>query len=266
MSVAFGASGGAVSGTSSIALGYPTGITAGQLLLMVVAWGNGSTTRPATPTGWDHAGTVAGGAGAWGSGTGPRGVTYFTRQAGGTESGTVTVNNGGGTGQVLRGVIHRYTKTLTYWAAVEVTGSADTTADTSWSTPSPSDPGGAAGMRRHIANALATTGTPSMSSVSSTWPGLTTTRTVMGVGTATGGYGVRLMEFRDALDSGASTGAPTFTATLSAAAGGAGASAILADTVTDPNPPAPPTPAVKVWDGTAWVPGTRHVWDGTAWV
>ena len=225
MTATFGA---AATATNSVAQTFshtlPTGITAGMLLLLVEAWTTNGNVPPTTdPTGWTRAGNAVGGAGSWASGTGPRGLTVWWKIAAGTESGTtVSVpNNGGPTtdaGRSARVESSRWSTDATWRPPLLVAG-ADTAADTTWSVAAAGNasPPASAGHQVYTASVIATTGSPALTSPSLTWAGAVLgTLAAAATGTATGGYGARLILHRAAVTSGASTAAPAFAATTSA--------------------------------------------------
>ena len=108
-SVAFGTIGTGVNGSTSIAVGYPASIAAGDLLVIVATTGATNSETPGTPSGWISQGSYATTDGVFGIDTGPRRVTVFTKEAVGGESGTVSVaTTNGNTG---RCTMLRFTKT-----------------------------------------------------------------------------------------------------------------------------------------------------------
>lgn len=99
-SVSFGTIGTGVNGTTSIATGYPASIAAGDLLVIVATTGATTSETPGTPSGWTSQGSYATTDGTFGVDTGPRRVTVFTKEAVGTETGTVAVaTTNGNTGR-----------------------------------------------------------------------------------------------------------------------------------------------------------------------
>lgn len=109
VSAAWGAIGTGANGSTSVIVPYPAGITAGQLLVIVVTSGSTSNSVPTTPTNWTSQGTSVNTTGTFGADTGPRRVTVFTKVAVGNESGNQTVAITGG--NTCRGTMHRFTKT-----------------------------------------------------------------------------------------------------------------------------------------------------------
>jgi len=128
----YGAQGTAPSATGSattIPAVYPSGITAGQLLVLTVSWGNSAGTAPTTPSGWGFQGTANNTTGTFGTDTGPRRVSVYAKIADGTETGTLNVtatgNNTGGA-SIIR---LAHTNAGYDWAVAVSTG-ADSTAGT----------------------------------------------------------------------------------------------------------------------------------------
>jgi hypothetical protein len=107
MAIAFGAAGSAVVGTTSLAVPHPTGITAGQLLVLFVA-SKYPENPPALPPGWWFVGSASGGAGAAGVDTGTALASFYIRVADGLETGNLSVSIPSGSSCV--GQMYRYTK------------------------------------------------------------------------------------------------------------------------------------------------------------
>lgn len=105
-------------------------VVSGDLGIIVIASSHSTDGTPATPTGWVQAATANGGQGVFGTNSGNRRVTVFTRTMDGSET-TVSLVNGGFTDCVVSHYIARNSDatTPTYVAA---TGT-DNTAGTSWS-------------------------------------------------------------------------------------------------------------------------------------
>lgn len=136
--VAFGAAGNATTGTTSLSVPYPTGIAAGDLLILVV--GNKYPTNgPTTPSGWTLAGQGSGGLGTAGADSGQVYNTIFVKQALGTESGNLTVTLTAANTSMAR--MFRYIKAAAAsWNYAATTGS-DNTAGTTWSVTGAANPG-----------------------------------------------------------------------------------------------------------------------------
>lgn len=123
MTVAWGAHGTAGTGTTSCTPAYPTGLTAGQMLLMQVV-SKYPPNGPATPAGWTLVLEQDGGQGAQGADSGPVRVSLFCKVADGTESGNETVSVPSGNSVAAR--ISRYTKDAAkVFAAPAAVGGAD---------------------------------------------------------------------------------------------------------------------------------------------
>lgn len=118
--VTYGASGTSVSGTTSLTVSYPTGIAAGDLLILTV--GNKYPTNgPTTPTGWTLF-QASGGLGTAGNDSGQVYSTVFVKEAVGTESGNLTVTLTSANTSMAR--MFRYTKAAgTVWSYAATTGS-----------------------------------------------------------------------------------------------------------------------------------------------
>lgn len=231
MTITQGSGGAASIGTTTCSPGYPT-VTVGQLLTLWAGWGNADNAAPsADPTGFTRIGSAVGGAGSWGSGTGPRGLTAWFRVSDGTETGTVTINNDSATstGKTIRAQMLPWTNTTGRWATPRISSGADAAADTSWSTTAAANPGGGSGQVVHYAASLAkATSVATLSALANTWTGTTIAApTQIASGIATGGHGVQLALFRSAVSAGLATAAPTFSMTLSASASGQGVWLVL---------------------------------------
>ena len=118
--VTYGARGNSVSGTTSLTVPYPTGIAAGDLLILTV--GNKYPTNgPTTPTGWTLF-QASGGLGTAGNDSGQVYSTVFVKEAVGTESGNLTVTVTSANTSMAR--MFRYTKAAgTVWGYAATTGS-----------------------------------------------------------------------------------------------------------------------------------------------
>jgi hypothetical protein len=139
----FGAVGTAATGTTSVAPTYPTGISASTSRLFMIVTGRSSdeSADVSAVTGWTHRGTIVGGTGTYGAGTGTRRITILTKDTvTGSESGTVTVSWASGDGtSTMHANIVRVEVTSGYNLTLSFASGADTSQDTSWSaTMSPS--------------------------------------------------------------------------------------------------------------------------------
>ncbi len=101
-----GANGTGVNGTSSVSPSYPSGVAAGDLVLLCVV--SKYAYPDSTPAGWGILAQHSGGAGASGPGSGTVYLTIFYRIATGSLSGSVTINVTGG--NVMRAHMTRFAK------------------------------------------------------------------------------------------------------------------------------------------------------------
>lgn len=140
--VSFVSQGAAVAGTTSITTAaYGTGWAEGDLIVCCVA-SNHSTTESTEPTvsGFTKIGTLNGGGGAQGAGTGNRRLTFFTREAQAGDDTTPAVDLSGGNVMIAAFSVFRKPSGSTWDTAVSAFG-AETTAGTSWSQAMTTDPG-----------------------------------------------------------------------------------------------------------------------------
>jgi len=138
--VAYGSSGSAATGTTSLSVPYPASIAAGNLLVMIV--GNKYPANgPATPVGWTLVanGQGSGGLGSAGGDSGQVYNTIFVKEALGTESGNLAVTVTSANTSMAR--MFRYAKTAgTTWNYAATNGS-DNSAGTTWSVTGAANPG-----------------------------------------------------------------------------------------------------------------------------
>ena len=129
MSVSYGSTGSISYSTGNPAPTYPSGISAGDLLVLVVGTKPGGAAAD-TPTDWTALGGFDSTTGTTGIDTGPMRVGLFYKVADGTESGSLTVtipsNN------VSAASIYRWTNATGYWDLAATFGE-DTSGGTSWS-------------------------------------------------------------------------------------------------------------------------------------
>lgn len=140
MAIAFGAAGAvANTATTTLTLAYPTGITAGQLIVMCIC-NKYPPNSPATPAGFTLAANAqgTGGAGAAGIDTGTIFMTVYYRIATGVLSGNVSITITGN--NVAIGRIFRYTNATGNWDVVAANG-ADNAGGTAWLTTMNVNPG-----------------------------------------------------------------------------------------------------------------------------
>lgn len=130
-------------GTTAVAVPYPTGISAGDMLVLCVSFKYPGTGAVTTPAGW----TVPvnnqgfGNSGPPAADSGSNGVWLFWREATGAEAGDLAVAIPGG--NTALGVIARYTKAGgTTWSVAAAGGGDSTTAGTTvWTWTGSTDPG-----------------------------------------------------------------------------------------------------------------------------
>lgn len=215
MTITFGASGSAANGTTSLSVGYPSGIAQNDLLILTVVHKYPAASTPATPSGWtapsNNSGTGGTGTGA---DSGEAAVTMFYRVADGTESGNVTVTITSGNSAL--GAIHRYrsTRPIVFWD-VACTFGGDNTSDTTWSVTGAADQG-VVGGDWVVAGSGSNTDTYSYSAEAITQTGITwgtnTERTDTGT---TSGDDTRIVVSDHVASSGTSSAAPVFSMTAS---------------------------------------------------
>lgn len=144
MAIAFGSIGATAVGTTSLAIAYPASISAGDLLVMVVA-NKYPTNGPSTPGGWTAPANNQGSGGAGASGVDQGNVycTVFVKVADGSETGSFNLSVPSGNASV--GAMLRYTKAAgKTWAWACANGSFNVASST-WSVTAGSDPGVTAG-------------------------------------------------------------------------------------------------------------------------
>ena len=215
MTVALAATGGptyASGATLNHTVTMPTGIVAGDLLVLFVAV-KPDTSSITTPSGWTLQGTFSGGGGTTGIDTGPTKVAVFTREATGTDPApTVNVTST----NVGWFATHRITKTGSGWS-VAAAGGVDATTGAAWSVTAGTDPGLTAGDLALVASVIPTdVTTPAQFSAEaiaatgvSAWSAFTeVTEPDTNVGNDIGGF-----IFYGTVTTGSSTAAPVITAT-----------------------------------------------------
>jgi hypothetical protein len=221
MTISYVATGASSSGTTSITVAYPAGATAGQLAVLQVVSAGSTDPTPPTPSGWMLAGSFSGGGGTFGSGTGPRRLTWFVRELlGGDAAPTVAIPSS--TGSVIGGEIFTLSRTAgTGWRwAVDL--GEDTTSGTAFSAA------GSGGLTFKAGDFVALGYSLALSTSSIGTESATATGVIFGtfthqinVSVATGN-GARLGMAWATVTTGTGTPTPTVTATLSAATTGVG--------------------------------------------
>lgn len=232
-----GASGG---GGSSVIPGIPAANAANpqkvnDILIIICGYGNSAAAAPtltANATGWatvqkTTGGDAAyyGGAGSWGSLTGPRGVIAFWKVDDGTVSVGPTITNGGsGTDRAIRASMHRISwSNATAWATPVAVGGTDTSAGTGYDV----NPGIALGLASGDAVLTGMAWAPHTSTTSGSIsssitdagalpPGSTTQRIT---GNAANGNGIRLNTYSAGATAG-ETGTPRQQLTMTASVDG----------------------------------------------
>ncbi|MCM1972335.1 hypothetical protein [Streptomyces sp. G1] len=221
MTISYVAVGASSSDDDTITPAYPAGATAGRLAVLTVISGHPDDSEPSTPSGWQAAGSFSGGGGTFGSGTGPRRVTYFVRELVGSDAQPTTQIPSGGTGSLIVGrivVLERSAGTGWRWAS---SFGEDTTSGTGFSAVCSTALTWAAGDFVILGYGIATNGLgASAEAISATGItfGTITERVDEGVTT---GNTARFALATGAVSSGSGTQAPTVSATLSGSSVGA---------------------------------------------
>lgn len=132
MTISYVSTGALATGTASITPAYGTGATAGNLAVLTVASASPTNTQPSTPSGWTLVDSISGGGGTFGTGAGPRRITWFARVLLGSDAAPTTAIPSA-TGSSLMGRISILARSAgTDWRWVDSSG-ADTTSGTSFS-------------------------------------------------------------------------------------------------------------------------------------
>lgn len=209
MSIAFVAAGAAATGSTSLSVPYPAGLSAGMLLVLAVS-NKYPTNGPSTPSGFTLLAQVSGGAGSAGADAGQVYSTVYYKVSDGTESGNLTVTLTSSNSAVGR--MFAYSKTESSWDLAATTDD-DTSAGASMSFAFPEDPGVTANDMIVVAMAVNGTGA-TFSSHATTQSGVTfdalTERQDSGTTT---GDNCGLVVIDRAVSSGTSSAAPSYTST-----------------------------------------------------
>lgn len=223
MTISYVGIGALSSHADTISPALPAGSTAGRLAVLAVVSAHDQESIPTIPAGWMRAGTLSGGGGAFGAGTGPRRLSFFARVLDGTETAPTTRIPSGGTGSLIAGrvtVLSRSAGTGWRWS---MSAGEDTSADTAFSAAGATALPWAVGDFVVIGYGLRSS-TPTMSAEGTTASGITfgtvTERADDAVAT---GHTARLGLATGSVSAGTGTQAPTATATLSASHTGVGA-------------------------------------------
>lgn len=223
MAISYVSSTGA-NGSNTATPALPAGWAAGDLAILMAASAEEDATLPVVvPSGgdWTYRGSEVSATGTWGSGTGPRRLTFWTRVlAAGDGNPTINLPSSGGVGLAV-GIVGLRKAATEAWSVMTPVFGEETTSGTSLSqalnsTPSRLTTGAWAIGAYAIPNNVGGTNTVSAE-------GMTATGATFGTVTervdqsSTGGYTVRLAAAVGAVTSGTATAPPVLTATLVAA-------------------------------------------------
>jgi hypothetical protein len=239
LTIAFGAAGTKVAGgTSSIALGYPSSVGAGDMLVATANGWTGTNIVWISESGWDFSGNITGGT-ASNNDDHSSAARGDCKVAAGGESGTVTFDTsaaGGGSS----GTMFRYTKTASSWVTPTAFASA---AGPNGNTTSYSATTGslnlAAGDWVVVIFGQGTDAANTFSSLSLSSSGITfgtITRRDTGAG-STGGVDGNCCVFDAPVTAGSGTNAVTFSATLATGSQGPTVIARLREATATPTRP-----------------------------
>lgn len=260
-----GTTGAAASGASSCAVAYPaaTAVNTGKVddvLEIFVGFTNNTGATPATPVGWTSGGAIYGGDGsAQGVDTGNRGAVVFWKYSTGSETGTVTVTNGGASGQVISAYMRRTSRAGTTWVTPAYLTDDDATVGTTLAIQPGSNfsGGGVSGDLLTVFGVWPNSGTNagSIGSILSWGSGALGTTTISAglTGNVTGGNRLRANTYQAPVI-GPSTGNPQ--GNITAAAAGVGIIGLLRSTGI-------PTAAVAGSDQVGVEPGFPITVDGS---
>lgn len=201
-------------GTTSVPVAYPTGITAGMLLILLTQ-GKYNPTEATTPSGWTKIGSsYSGGSGSSGIDTGVVIIAAYYKIADGTETGSLTVSIPGGNSRT--GAIYSFTKDAAEtWDVPISTGGSKNTASTSFQITGADNLNCVSGDFV-LAAQCSNTDAFSHSSHTLSVPGCTTSTVITGntFGTAQGQDHTFLRHGRS-ITGGSQTSAPVYTTTAS---------------------------------------------------
>lgn len=225
MTIAFVASGALASGSTSLSVAYPAGLSSGDLLLLCVV-NKYPVNGPSTPSGWTLVAQKSGGVGASGADSGSVYSTVFSKVADGTESGSLSVTITSGNSSLGRMLC--YSNATGGWDIANTTDD-DTVASTSLSFTFPANPGVTAGD--FVVAACGANGT----SATYSSPSFTQTGITFGTPTQRNGSGTTTGDNCDCIiydvsvNSGTASAAPVFVATANTTFGNypAGASVFV---------------------------------------
>lgn len=215
------------SGTISTTVVYPTGMSAGDRMILVML-SRYPANPPSTPAGWTFIGSQQGGSGAAGADSGEVLLSAYYKDADGTESGSLAVSVP--SGNALQAVIYAFYKQPgDTWEVPTMTGGADTSVGTSVSVT------GATDLNWRIGDWVLgvlgiNTDLYSLTLAQPTYPGISTSgpsaSSIAPQQYATGqGDDMLYAHVGNPVSGGQSTAAPTWTQTASGTAGSAPAGA-----------------------------------------
>jgi hypothetical protein len=237
MAVTYGAQGTSSSGTTSCTPSYPTGISASTSEIFAIVTGRSSVANTAFtgPAGWTGLSALESGTGTYGADTGTRRVGFFRKDTvDGTETGTVSFSFAAGTNtSTISATIFRVVKTSGFTVTVEVATGADTTNGTAFSATASSTLDFATGQLMLVGVAQnIDTGTSSARSLTAT--GVTFGTFGLQVDAAVGnGNDHRRILGTATVTNAATTVAPVYAYTISAAGSGPAAFVLVTETATD---------------------------------
>lgn len=235
MTISFVSFGGLAQHTDTITVPRPSSPTAGQLLVLAVISAHPNESTPSTPSGWTLAGTLSGGGGTFGAGTGPRRLTWFVREATGGDVGPTTSIPSGSAGSFIAGRMHILSRSAgTGWRWV-VTSGQDTVSGTGFSVATADAVTWAAGdfvLMGYAVNVSTAAMTAESIAATGVTFGSATERPDDAVTTGNAGH---LTVASNSATAGSGTQAPTVAATLSAAATGVGSVLRIREASSDVN-------------------------------
>lgn len=224
MAIAYLATGTADTSGTGISPGLPSGWSATDLGVLVVASGHPDEEVPScNTTGWTYRGSLSGGGGTFGDGAGPRMLAFWTKELVlGEEAPSVTISNA--TGSEITGAVIGFTKGASEsWNVSDASFQEDTSSGTSVSATVADDIGVTSGDFLVGAASLASTG--GSASFFSSW-GLSATSATIGTVTervdSWSNYNSEALcgASTAAVSSGTATGNVTVSCTAAAAATG----------------------------------------------
>ena len=220
MTISYVSSGNTADHTDTITPTYFATPTAGQLGILQVVSAHPNDSIPSTPSGWTLAGSFSGGGGTFGSGTGPRRLTYFVRVMTGGDAQPTTKIPSGSAGSVIAGTINILSRSAgTGWRWATSFGD-DQTSGTAFSAAGATSLTWKAGDFAWLGYALPLSSvTLSAQAVAASGVTFGTVSSRWSIQVFTGN-GLRTAAATVSVSSGSATAVPTVSATLSAATTG----------------------------------------------